>query len=144
MTRKRRGSEEVEPGCATGGGEVSASGPMFWIARAGGQKVTIRGAQRGRWLRVPTRANFFRFFHGKRRNPPALPPVEEAKGDRKVPKPPATPPSSDLDGVHEDEEKNIDSARRVGQDTSDLARAANQSAGKPDYSDEKSRDDRSS
>ena len=60
-----------------------------------------------------------------------------------MPKPPTTPPSSDLDGVHEDEEKNVDSARRAGEDTDDLARARDQSAGKPDYSDEKSGDDRS-
>jgi len=61
-----------------------------------------------------------------------------------VPKPPASPPSSDLDGVHEDEEKNIDSALRIGQDTSDLACAHDQAAGKPDETElPGSRDDRS-
>ena len=35
------------------GGEVGASGLMFWIARAGGQKVTIRTAQRGAAALVP-------------------------------------------------------------------------------------------
>ena len=49
----------VEPGRATGGGEVGASGPMFWIARAGGQKVTIRGAERERRTLVPAISNFF-------------------------------------------------------------------------------------
>ncbi len=41
------------------GGEVSASGLMFWIARAGGQKVTIRSAERGRRAGVPHRAKKF-------------------------------------------------------------------------------------
>src|SRR5690349_11192592 len=51
--------KNVEPGRATGGGEVGASGLMFWIARAGGQKVTIRTAQRaGRGL-VPAIRTFF-------------------------------------------------------------------------------------
>ena len=60
-----------------------------------------------------------------------------------MPKPPVSPPSSDLDGVHEDEEKNTDSALRTGQDSADLARAHQDSAGKPGYSDEHgSRDDR--
>ncbi|HEX8641882.1 MAG TPA: hypothetical protein VF704_12120 [Allosphingosinicella sp.] len=58
-------------------------------------------------------------------------------------KPPPTPPSSDIDGVHEDEAKNTDSARRAGQNTGDLGRARDQAAGKPDFSDDESGDDRS-
>ena len=57
-------------------------------------------------------------------------------------KPPRTPPSSDLDGVHEDEEKNTDSARQAGQGAGDLARARSKSAGRPEYSKKESRDDR--
>src|SRR5829696_8172681 len=56
---KRRAADKVEPGCATGGGEVSASGPMFWIARAGGQKVTIRTPQRGSAHGVPAGVKIF-------------------------------------------------------------------------------------
>ena len=46
--------KNVEPGGATGGGGVGASGLMFWIARAGGQKVTIRSAERGSSAGVPS------------------------------------------------------------------------------------------
>jgi hypothetical protein len=38
------GEKKLSPEALPGGGEVSASGLMFWIARAGGQKVTIRTA----------------------------------------------------------------------------------------------------
>jgi hypothetical protein len=58
-------------------------------------------------------------------------------------KPPKSPPNSDLDGVDEDQMRNIDAAIASGQDTKDLARAREQAAGKPDYSDDRSRDDRS-
>ena len=58
----------------------------------------------------------------------------------KVPK---TPPHSDLDGVDEDAKRNTDAAIAAGQDTSDLERARDEAAGKPGYSDEASRDDRS-
>ena len=58
-------------------------------------------------------------------------------------KPPKTPPSSDLDGVHEDERRNTDAAIAAGQDGKDLARARDEAAGKPDFSKERSRDDRS-
>ncbi len=33
---------QFRPESATGGGGVDASGPMSWIARAGGHKVAIR------------------------------------------------------------------------------------------------------
>jgi hypothetical protein len=54
-----------------------------------------------------------------------------------VPKPPQATPHSDLDGVHKDEKRNIDSANEAGQDTSDLQRAHEGSKGRPDYGEEK-------
>ncbi len=58
-------------------------------------------------------------------------------------RPPQSPPHSDLDGVNEDEVSNVEAANASGQDGKDLARARDQAAGKPEYSDEESRDDRS-
>ena len=60
-----------------------------------------------------------------------------------MPKPPRTPPNSDLDGVDEDSVRNTDAAIASGQDTTDLARARKQAAGRPNHSDKESRDDRS-
>jgi hypothetical protein len=60
-----------------------------------------------------------------------------------MPRPPKTPPQSDLDGVHEDRVDNVDAAIAAGQDAGDLARAHEEAAGKPGYSREESRDDRS-
>jgi hypothetical protein len=61
-----------------------------------------------------------------------------------MPRPPETPPHSDLDGIAEDEVRNTDAAIAAGQDTSDLARARDEAAGKPDFSaDERGRDERS-
>ena len=60
-----------------------------------------------------------------------------------MPKPPDTPPNSDLDGVDEDEKRNTDAAAEAGQDPRDLARARDEAAGKPEFSDERSADDRS-
>ncbi|MEA3000030.1 MAG: hypothetical protein QOH04_2061 [Sphingomonadales bacterium] len=54
-----------------------------------------------------------------------------------MPKPPQATPHSDLDGVHKDEKRNIDSANEAGQDTSDLQRAHEGSKGRPDYGEEK-------
>jgi hypothetical protein len=54
-----------------------------------------------------------------------------------VSKPPQATPHSDLDGVHQDEKRNIDSANEAGQDTSDLQRAHEGSKGRPDYGEEK-------
>lgn len=74
-----------------------------------------------------------------------LPPVEGTKELSGMSKPPKTTPHSDLDGVHEDERSNIDSANEAGQDASDLAHAQKHSVGRPPYSeDKKSRDDRAS
>lgn len=61
-----------------------------------------------------------------------------------MPKPPKTPPSSDIDGVNEDEVRNTDAAIASGQTTKNLALARDEAAGKPDYSDDRdSSDDRS-
>lgn len=51
--RKREPRTNLSPEAPPGGGEVGASGLMSWIARAGGQKVTIRTAQRRSAGRVP-------------------------------------------------------------------------------------------
>ena len=58
-------------------------------------------------------------------------------------KPPKTTPHSDIDGVHQDERLNVETANELGQDASDLARAKEQSTARPEYTDDKkSRDDR--
>ena len=59
-------------------------------------------------------------------------------------KPPASPPHSDLDGVAEDEVRNVDAAIEAGQDAEDLASARAKAKAKPDYSGTgDNRDDRS-
>lgn len=61
-----------------------------------------------------------------------------------MPKPPATPPSSDIDGIDEDEVRNTDAAIASGQGARDLARARQGAAARPDFSpDRGNRDDRS-
>jgi hypothetical protein len=54
---------------------------------------------------------------------------------RNVPKPPESTPHSDIDGVHQDEKLNVESALEAGQGAEDLARAKAESKGKPRYSD---------
>lgn len=54
-----------------------------------------------------------------------------------MPKPPQSTPSSDIDGVHQDEKLNVDSANEAGQDSSDVQRAHEGSAARPPYSDDK-------
>jgi hypothetical protein len=49
----------------------------------------------------------------------------------KVPK---STPHSDLDGVHQDERPNIETAVKTGGDAGDLDRARKNSAGRPPYS----------
>jgi hypothetical protein len=61
------------------------------------------------------------------------------RGGLPVPKPPEATPHSDLDGVHRDEKKNVDSANEAGQDSGDLERAHRGSAGRPPYSDDSGR-----
>ena len=59
-------------------------------------------------------------------------------------KPPKSTPHSDIDGVHEDERENTQSAVEAGEDTADLARAKKEAVGRPPYSDdEEAREDRS-
>ena len=53
-----------------------------------------------------------------------------------MPKPPQTTPHSDIEGVHRDEKRNVDSANDAGQDSSDLERAHDQTPGRPPYSDD--------
>ena len=59
-----------------------------------------------------------------------------------MPKPPKSTPHSDIDGVHQDERRNVDSANAAGQDSADLELAAKEDAARPDHSGEGSRDDR--
>lgn len=51
-------------------------------------------------------------------------------------KPPKSTPHSDIDGVHEDERPNIETAREAGQDNEDLARAAKLDKARPPHSDD--------
>ena len=70
--------------------------------------------------------------------------VGGGEGVNDVPKPPKTPPSSDIDGVDEDAAPNTDAAIASGQDSGDLERARRNSPGRPAHTrDEKGRDDRS-
>lgn len=59
-------------------------------------------------------------------------------------KPPKSTPHSDIDGIHEDEVRNVDSANRAGEDSGDLKLAREESKGRPPHSDDQSdREDRS-
>lgn len=59
-------------------------------------------------------------------------------------KPPRTPPSSDIDGVRQDERDNVEAANEAGQDAGDLERARRDSPGRPvPEKDEGGADDRS-
>jgi hypothetical protein len=61
-----------------------------------------------------------------------------------VPKPPQSTPHSDIEGVHRDERRNVDSANDAGQDSGDLAKAHERSQGRPPYCDDQpEREDRS-
>ena len=57
-------------------------------------------------------------------------------------KPPETPPHSDIDGVHQDGTRPGKRLDPHGDDAGDLDRARKQSAGRPEQSGERSRDDR--
>jgi len=48
-----------------------------------------------------------------------------------MPKPPDTPPHSDLEGVHQDAHRTPDAAAAAGQDAGDLDLARRKSAGRP-------------
>jgi hypothetical protein len=58
--------------------------------------------------------------------------------------PPKSTPHSDIDGVHRDEKRNVDSANEAGEDSGDLERAGKESVARPQYSDDgPNADDRS-
>jgi hypothetical protein len=59
-------------------------------------------------------------------------------------KPPKSTPHSDIDGIHEDERPNVDSAIDAGEDSSDLGLAHEETTGRPARTDDPSnREDRS-
>ena len=57
--------------------------------------------------------------------------------------PPESTPHSDISGVHRDEKKQPDSALEAGQDAGDLARARENSPGRPPSTDDQPTEDRS-
>ena len=57
-------------------------------------------------------------------------------------KPPEAKPNSDIDGVHRDERRNTDVAAELGDDAGDLEQARKENVGRPPYSDDTGRDDR--
>lgn len=58
-------------------------------------------------------------------------------------KPPKSTPHSDLNGIHEDERRNVDAANEAGQGTADLKRAKEETIGRPPSQDDlESKDDR--
>jgi hypothetical protein len=60
-----------------------------------------------------------------------------------VAKPPKSTPHSDIDGVHEDERPNIETANDVGQDNQDVELAAEETVGRPPRSPVRGLGDRS-
>ena len=56
-----------------------------------------------------------------------------------MPKPPETTPHSDLDGVDEDERRNVDAAIEAGQDAEDLAEARRESRARPPLSEDETK-----
>ena len=50
--------------------------------------------------------------------------------------PPKSTPHSDIDGVHRDERRNIDTANAAGQDGADLERANAEDVARPEHRDE--------
>ena len=61
-----------------------------------------------------------------------------------MPKPPKATPHSDIDGVHRDEVRNTELAADMGEGGEKLARAQEESVGRPEYSDDRNdREDRS-
>jgi hypothetical protein len=57
-------------------------------------------------------------------------------------KPPSSPPSSDIDGVHRDGTRPSKPLPTGGEDGGDLEQAAREDAARPDYSEERPKDDR--
>lgn len=59
-------------------------------------------------------------------------------------KPPETTPHSDIDGVHQDEVRNTERAAEIGDSAEQLARAKEESVGRPEHIDDQAnREDRS-
>ena len=59
-------------------------------------------------------------------------------------KPPKATPHSDIDGVHQDEVRNTEVAAETGEGAEDLARAQEESVGRPEHLDDRpNREDRS-
>jgi hypothetical protein len=56
-----------------------------------------------------------------------------------VPKPPKSTPHSDIDGVHQDEKPNTQTAQETGQTGADIELARDQSKGRPPHGDENGR-----
>ena len=50
--------------------------------------------------------------------------------------PPSSTPHSDIDGVHRDEKRNIDSANEAGQDSGTVAAAKKQGIARPESQDD--------
>lgn len=62
-----------------------------------------------------------------------------------MPKPPAATPNSDIDGVHQDEKRNVDTAVEAGQTSASLETARKHSAARPPYTDDRrNKEDRTS
>jgi hypothetical protein len=59
-----------------------------------------------------------------------------------MPKPPSSPPHSDIDGVNRDGTRPSKKLSGRGDGTKDLEQAARESSARPDYSDDSSDDDR--
>ena len=55
--------------------------------------------------------------------------------------PPKSTPHSDIDGVHQDERRNVDTANAAGQDSGDLKRAGEEDVARPEHIDEEGRPD---
>ena len=51
-----------------------------------------------------------------------------------MPKPPPTPPHSDIEGVHRDKRRNTDVTADRGESAREIAEAKRKSVGRPDHS----------
>ena len=62
-----------------------------------------------------------------------------------MPKPPKATPHSDIDGVHQDERPNVDTATEQGQSAGSLDKAKQGAVARPEYvDDEENKEDRTS
>jgi hypothetical protein len=59
-----------------------------------------------------------------------------------MPKPPNSPPHSDIDGVHQDGTRPSKKLSGRGDDTKALEQAGREDSARPEYSDDRSADDR--